>query len=213
METRPDEEDIEALRDAGEDRPRLLAELFEQNRGRLLRMVHLRMDPKLRARVDPSDVLQEAYVEISTRLGDYLAEPRVPFFIWLRLTTAQRIVALHRHHIGTQKRDVRRQIPIERGVVPAVSSAVMAQQLVGVLTTPSGAAMKAEARQQIEEALDAMSPQDREVLVLRHFEELSNGETAAELGIEESAASKRYLRALQRLRRVLESVGLGESMA
>ena len=176
-------------------------------------MVHLRMDPKLRARVSPSDVLQEAFVEISARVGDYLDNPRMPFFLWLRLTTAQQLVAAYRHHVEIQKRDVRRQVRIDRGAFPEASSAVMADRLVGALTTPSGAAMQAEARRQIESALDQLSDKDREVLVMRHFEELSNVEAAQELGIEEPAASKRYLRALQRLRRILADVGLDGGLA
>lgn len=213
METKPDEEEIEALREAGADRPRLLGTLFDKNRDRLRKMVQIRMDPLLRARLDPSDVVQEAYVEVSTRLADYLADPRVPFFVWIRLTTAQHLVTLYRYHVGAQKRDARRQVPIDRGVLPAASSAVMARQLVGALTTPSGAAVKEEIRKQIEDGLEAMNPQDREILVMRHFEELTNRETAAELGIQESAASKRYLRALQRMRKVLRLAGLDESNA
>ena len=213
METKRDEEAIEALREAGADRPKLLGTLFDENRDRLRKMVQIRMDPLLRARVDPSDVVQEAYVEVSTRLADYLADPRVPFFVWIRLTTAQHLVTLYRHHVGAQKRDARRQVPMDRGVLPAASSAVMARQLVGALTTPSGAAVKEEVRKQIEDGLEAMNTQDREILVMRHFEELTNRETAAELGIQESAASKRYLRALQRMRKVLRSAGLDESNA
>lgn len=191
----------------------MLGTLFEAHRRRLLKMVDVRMDPRLRARVSPSDVLQEAFVEISARVGDYLDDPHMPFFLWLRLTTAQQLVAAYRHHVKIQKRDVRRQVRIERGAYPDASSAVMADRLVGALTTPSGAAMQAEARRQIETALDTMRANDREVLVMRHFEELSNAETAQELGIEESAASKRYLRALQRLRRILAGIGLDGASA
>lgn len=208
-----DSEELAALEGAGERRDEVLGRLFEQHRARLRKMVHLRMDPKLRARIDASDVLQETYVEVSARLGDYLDDPRMPFFVWLRFLTAQKLVAFYRHHVATQKRDVRRQVPIERKAFPAASSAVMAEQLIGRLDSPSGAAMQAEARRQVEEALEAMNPNDREVLVMRHFEQLSNLETAHELGLDTSAASKRYLRALQRLRGVLEEAGLGDGQA
>jgi len=196
--------ELRALREAGDNRDRVLGELFEEHRRRLQRMVHLRMDPTLRARVGASDVLQEAYVEISARVSDYLDDPRMPFFLWLRFLTAQKLVDLYRHHVGTQKRDVRRQVRIDRTAFPAASSAVMAEHLVAARISPSGVAVHAEMAQQIQDGLDQMNPSDREVLVMRHFEELSNGETAHELGIESSAASKRYLRALQRLRKILE---------
>lgn len=197
------DEELEALRDAGDDRDRVLGALFEDHRRRLQRMVHLRMDPTLRARVGASDVLQEAFVEISARVSDYIDDPRMPFFLWLRFLTAQKLVDLYRHHVGTQKRDARRQVRIDRATFPAASSVVMAEQLVATRITPSGVAIHAELSQQIQDGLDRMNPNDREVLVMRHFEELSNVETAHELGIEESAASKRYLRALQRLRKIL----------
>jgi len=207
MSEGPDDNELEALQAAGANRDAVFGELFEGHRKRLSRMVRLRMDPKLRARIDASDVIQEAYVEMSARIGDYLENPRMPFFVWMRFLTAQKLVALYRHHIGTQKRDPRRQVRIDRAAFPAASSAVMAEHLVGALPSPSGAAMREEAHRQIEAGIVQMNPNDREVLVMRHFEELSNAETANELGIEESAASKRYLRALQRLRQILESVG------
>ena len=213
MPSEQDEEELAALEGAGEERDEVLGRLFERHRARLRKMVHLRMAPNLRTRIDASDVLQETYVEVSARLGDYLEDPRMPFFVWLRFLTAQRLVALYRHHVATQKRDVRRQVPIERKAFPAASSAIMASQLVGGLNSPSGAAMQAEARKQVEEALDQMNTSDREVLVMRHFEQLSNAETAHELGLKPSAASKRYLRALQRLRSVFEDVDLENGTA
>jgi len=202
-----EQNELEALLAAGQNRPQVLGELFEAHRRRLLKMVHMRMDPNLRGRVSASDVIQEAYMEISARVGDYLADPRMPFFLWLRFLTAQKLVALYRHHAGAQKRDVRRQVRIQPGAFPDASSVVMAQELAGNLTSPSGNAMRVEARLQVEQALDQMNPSDRDVLVLRHFEELSNAEAAVELGIQESAASKRYLRALQRLRKILADAG------
>ncbi len=204
----PTDGDLHALRAAGDgDRERVLGELFEEHRRRLQRMVHLRMDGALRARIGASDVLQEAFVEISARVARYLADPRMPFFLWLRFLTAQKLVDLYRHHVGAQKRDARRQVRIDRAAFPAASSAVMAEQLVGGLASPSGAAMRDEMHRQVQEGLDHMQATDREVLVMRHFEELTHGEAAQELGISEEAASKRYLRALQRLRAVLEQAG------
>jgi RNA polymerase sigma-70 factor (ECF subfamily) len=196
--------DVRALQEAGKDRDRVLGRIFEDHRGRLQRMVRLRMDPTLRARVGASDVLQETYVEITSRVAAYLEDPRMPFFLWLRFLTAQKLVDLYRHHVGTQKRDPRRQVRIDRAGFPQASSAVMAQHLVGGLPSPSGGALQDELRTEVNDALDQMDRKDREVLVMRHFEELSNAETAQELGIAPSAASKRYLRALQRLRKILE---------
>lgn len=204
--THPDD-DLKALAGAGDGRERVLADLFEQHRRRLQRMVRLRMDPKLRARVGASDVVQDTFVEVSARVGDYLEDPRMPFFVWLRFLTAQKLVALYRHHVGTQKRDVRRQVAIDRAGFPEASSVVMSEQLLEVCPSPSDAAMQDELRRRIEAGIEKMNPKDREVLVMRHFEELSNVEAARELGIEESAASKRYLRAMQRLKKILEEAG------
>lgn len=199
-------DDVEALRTAGGDRDAVLGRLLQEHRRRLLKMVDLRMDPNLRARVSPSDVVQETFVEVSTRVGKYLEDPRMPFFLWLRFLAAQKLMAMYRHHAVAQKRDVRRQVPLERPRYPDASSVVMARELAATLTSPSGNAMRDEVRRELEEALDRMASSDREILVLRHFEELSNAEAAAELGIQESAASKRYLRALRRLRNVLSTV-------
>lgn len=203
-EGRRDDPDVEALQRAGDDRDRRLGELFERHRLRLERMVALRMDPAVRQRVGASDVLQEAYLEIADRLGDYLQDPRMPFFLWIRFITAQRLLKLHRHHAGTKKRDVRRQVRIDAPASPAATSAALVDHLAATGVTPSGVAVVGEMRLQLEAALDRMNPTDREVLVLRHFEELSNVETAEALGIGVDAASKRYLRALARLREVLE---------
>ena len=207
---RPRDAELSALRNAGANRDETLGELFEQHRRRLLRMIHVRMDARVKERVGASDVLQETYLEISRRIGDYLAHPNMPFFLWLRFLTAQKLAALHRHHVGTQKRDVRRQVPINRAAFPRASSAILADRLLARGESPSQVAVRAEMRRQVEEALDEMRPGDREVLVMRHFEEMSNVETAEELSIDPSAASKRYLRALNRLRQILEAAGVGD---
>lgn len=200
--------DLQALLAAGSDRSAALAAALDRHRERLLRMVDMRMHPAMRGRLGASDVLQDAWLEISDRLGDYLTDPRMPFFLWIRFITAQRLMALHRRHIGAQKRDVRRQVSLGRGAFPSATSVALVDRLVAAGTTPTQAAVQHELRLQLEEALDEMNPADREVLVLRHFEELTNGEAAAELGIEKPAASKRYVRALRRLREILESCGL-----
>ena len=166
----------------------------------------------MQGRVDPSDVVQEAYLEICRRLADYLRDPRLPFFLWLRLTTGQQLALAHRRHLGVQARDAGREVSLYRGLLPEASSAALAAHLMGKLTTPSQAAVKAELKLRIQEVLNSMDTLDREVLTLRHFEQLTNAETALVLGIRETAAANRYVRALERLRGVLMNMpgGLGE---
>jgi RNA polymerase sigma-70 factor (ECF subfamily) len=179
-----------------------LNELFRRHRDRLKRMVRLRLDPRMQQRVDESDVVQEALVDVASRLPEYLAQPKLPFYLWLRLVTSERLLKLHRTHLGTQMRAAQRERTID-GPWPAASSLALAAQLLGNLTAPSQAAQRAERQRQVQMALEQLDPADREVLALRHFEELSRSETAQVLGISEAAAAKRYLRALQRLRKVL----------
>jgi RNA polymerase sigma-70 factor, ECF subfamily len=179
-----------------------LGALFGRHRGRLLKMVQLRLDRRLRGRLDPEDVVQEAFLDAARRLGDYAADPRMPPFLWLRFLTIQRLQTLHRLHLGVQGRDASREVAIFNGSLPAADSRSLAAQLLGRLTTPSRAAIRAEIQIKIQEALNAMDPVDREILALRHFEELNNGETAAVLGIHKAAASNRYVRALRRLREI-----------
>ncbi len=194
------------LRRAQQGDTQALGELFARYRDRLRRMVRLRLDRRLLGRIDPSDVLQEAYLDVAQRAPQYLANPTLPVFLWLRYLTGQRLLALHRQHLGAQMRDVGQEVSLHRGALPQVTSASLAAQLLGRLTSPTQAAIRAEMQIRLQEALNLMDPMDREVLVLRHFEELSNQETAAVLGIQKSAASNRYLRALKRLKDILSSM-------
>jgi RNA polymerase sigma-70 factor (ECF subfamily) len=198
-----DSQELETLRQASQGDARLLEDHFTRYRARLLRMVKLRLDPRVRGRVDPSDVVQEAYLEISRKLADYLRDPNMPFFLWLRLLTGQKLALAHRQHLGVQARDAGREVSLFHGAYPEASSAALAAQLMGRLSTPSQAAVKAEVRVRVQDALNTMDPIDREVLTLRHFEQLSNSEAALILGIKETAAANRYVRALGRLRGVL----------
>jgi RNA polymerase sigma-70 factor (ECF subfamily) len=182
-----------------------LEQLFACYRLRLRRMVKLRLDPRVQGRIDPSDVVQEAYLECSKKLADYLREPTLPFYLWLRLLTGQKLALTHRQHLGVQARDAGREVSLYRGALPEASSAALAAQLLGKLTSPSQAAMKAELKLRVQEALNGMEALDREVLALRHFEQLSNVETARVLGIKETTACNRYVRALERLRGILSS--------
>ena len=180
-----------------------LSALFSRHRPRLRRMVELRLDRRLQARIDASDVIQEAYVEVVIRLNEYLIAPSYPLFLWLRLIVGERLLKLHRHHLGTQMRDAGLEVSLYRGALPEASSAALAAQLLGKHTSPTQAAVRAERMLRLQEALNTLDAMDREVLSLRHFEQMSLAETAVSLGIKESAAAKRYIRALKRLKKIL----------
>lgn len=173
--------------------------LFEEHRSKLARMIVLRMDPRILGKVDVDDVLQDAFVEASRRVGDFLAAPSVPFFVWLRQITSQVLVDVHRRYLGAQMRDVSREMSLDQPGPAHPSSALLMAQLADSLTSPSQMAIRNEALKQLREALQSLHEIDREVLMLRHLEELGNNEVAAILGIDKHAASKRYVRALGRL--------------
>jgi RNA polymerase sigma-70 factor (ECF subfamily) len=177
--------------------------VFTRHRERLRRMVDIRMDRRLQARIDASDVLQEAYLEVIQRLDEYLSNPKLPLFLWLRLVVGQRLMTLHRRHLGAQQRDAGREVSLFREALPAASSAALAAQLMGKFTSPTQAAMRAERMLRLQEALNTLDPIDREVLSLRHFEELTRTEAAQVLDITEAATAKRYVRAMKRLTNLL----------
>jgi RNA polymerase sigma-70 factor (ECF subfamily) len=183
-----------------------LAELFTRHRQRLKRMVKLRMDHRLQGRIDASDVLQEAYLDIARRAREYVASPSMPAFLWLRWITGQRLVNLHRRHLGSRTRDVGLEVSLHHGALPQATSVSLAAMLLGRLTSPTRAALRAELQLRLQEVLNGMDPIDREVLSLRHFEELNNNETAQVLGISKTAASNRYVRALKRLKDALAGI-------
>ncbi len=202
MTNEPDADDILASRIHASDQ-RALGEFFARHRERLRRMVRLRLDRRLQGRIDPEDVVQEAFVDAVRRLPEYAADPRMPPFLWLRFLTVQRLQMLHRLHLGVKCRDADREVSLYNGSLPVADSRSLAARLLGRLTSPSRAAIRAEIQIKIQDALNAMDPIDREVLALRHFEELNNGETAAVLGLHKAAASNRYIRALRRLKEIL----------
>jgi RNA polymerase sigma-70 factor (ECF subfamily) len=181
--------------------------LVGRSRHRLRRMVEFRLDERLQGRVDPSDVLQDAYLEAWRDLGSYLDRPEIPFFLWLRGIAGNKLRELHRHHLGARMRDPRREVSIHGAEMPESSTAAMADELLDSLTRASEEAARHELKLRLQEALDAMDPIDREVLALRHFEQLSPAETARVLGIKEKAASMRYVRALRRFKEILKSRG------
>lgn len=189
-----------------------LAELFEIYRERLRRIAMFRMDPRIAGRVDVDDVLQEVYLNAAQRIGYALREASGGLFVWFRLLLNQTLADLHRRHLGAQSRDAARERSTRFGSDPKATSFSMSSALLGHLTSPSQAMLRKELSEQLEAALATMSDLDREVLTLRHFEELSNQETARLLGISEQGASLRYVRALARLKGVLQAIpGLADS--
>jgi len=190
-----------------------LGELLEQYRGRLRRMVALRLDPRLNGRGDPSDVIHEGCIDATRRLSEYAVDPSTPFYIWPRFLVGQRIVDIHRRHLGVQARQAGREVSLDRGPMLEASTAALAAQLLGKLTSPSQAAIRAEPKIRLQEALNAMDSTDREILILRHYEQMTNGEAALVPGLDKSAASKRYTRALARLKSILSSLPGGDSVA
>jgi RNA polymerase sigma-70 factor (ECF subfamily) len=211
-EKTPDEEidQVDTLRRGGRQ---ALAALFDTNRERLRRMVELRLDPRLRARLDASDVVQEAFVDVARDLAAYLADPKLPPLLWLRVHVGRRLKTLHRVHLGTRMRDAGLEIALYHGALPEASSAALASMLLGRHTSPTEAVQRAERMLRVQDALNSLDPIDREVLALRHFEQLGRAEAAQVLGITQDAAAKRYFRALKRLKDVLATMpGGGESL-
>jgi RNA polymerase sigma-70 factor (ECF subfamily) len=183
-----------------------LAELFSLYRPRLWRMINFRLHPRLQGRVDPDDVLQDAWLMAVNRIDYFLRDASHSSFIWFRMIVNQTLVELHRHHLGAEKRNAARDVSAHSAWASESTSSSMAFHLSGHLTSPSSAVNRAELARQLDTILQGMNEVDREVLALRHFEELSNGETARVLNMSEQAASGRYIRALGRLKQILEIV-------
>src|SRR5215207_1395202 len=185
--------------------------LLTAHQKKLGRMVAFRMDPRLRGRVDAADVVQDALVEASEHRSDYFRAPGVPLFPWLRGVVNNKLLEVQRHHLGTRMRDANRDLPLDAPRASDDTSAALCAHLTGGLTRPSVAAVRGEVSSRLAAALDEMDPIDREVLALRHFEQLTSAEAGQVLGIQERAAAKRYLRALQRLREILSEMPGGLS--
>jgi RNA polymerase sigma-70 factor (ECF subfamily) len=180
--------------------------LLARHRDRLKRMVHLRLSRRLQGRIDDSDVIQETFLSVSCRLHEYTANPKLPFYLWLRHMTALKLAEIHRRHLGTQLRDADCEVTLHRGGLPEADSMSLAAHLLGQLTTPSQAAIKAETRLIVQDALNNMDPTDREVLALKHFEQLSISEIAEVIGMSKAGAGSRYLRAIKRLKEILSQI-------
>jgi RNA polymerase sigma-70 factor (ECF subfamily) len=179
-------------------------QLLSAHYEKLRRMVAFRLDPRLRGRVDAADIVQDAFSDASAHRAEYFRPPSAPFFLWLRRVVSNKLLEVHRHHLGTRMRDAKRELPLDAPPRNADNtSAALFAHLTAGLTPPSAAAVRGEAMARLATALDEMDPTDREVLALRHFEQLTSAEAAQVLGIQERAAAKRYLRALERLRQTL----------
>ena len=194
----PDTEQL--LERAGRGDPRARQELLIGHRDRLRRMVALRLDRRLAARVDPSDIVQESLAEAHQHLSEYLVRRPLPFYAWLRQFAWERVAKQYERHVRAQRRSVTRE---EAPPLPDESVAQLAQRLIASATSPSRRLLREELRDRVRSALACLKPHDREILVLRYLEGLSNAEAAAVLGLAESTAGMRHLRALERLRALL----------
>jgi RNA polymerase sigma-70 factor (ECF subfamily) len=180
----------------------VLGDLFSLHRQRIWRMIRFRMDRRLAARIDPDDVLQEAFLAARTRIDNFLAEPHGSFFVWLRMIALQTLFDQHRHHIGAEMRNAARDVRIEQPD-SGNTSLCLANQLAGTLTSPSQAVAGIEMVERLEQAIGKMASLDQEIIAMRHFEDLTNLESAEALGISPTAASNRYVRAIARLKEIL----------
>jgi RNA polymerase sigma-70 factor (ECF subfamily) len=188
-----------------------IVELLERYRPRLRRKVALRLDPRLQGRVDASGVIQDGYLDAMRRLDEFIRDPSVPFYIWIRILVGQRVQEQHRRHLGTPGRDLGRKVSIYLGTMPGASAGALAARLLGKLTNPSQAALRPERKLRLQEALNRVDPLNREILVLRPYEQMSNGDAAAALGLSFKAASKRYTRVLEHLDEILNALPGRES--
>lgn len=181
-----------------------LSDLFTQHRDRLERLIAFRLHPRLRSRVDPADILQEAFIEISRRMTDYLSRPEVSFYVWARQLTLQALIGVQRRHFS-QRRDAHQEAASPESGSDATCLS-LAHAICAQNTTPSRAALRAEEIEQLHAALATMDQTDQEVLAMRHFEQLTNTEVAESLGLSVTAASNRYVRAMTRLTEILHRV-------
>lgn len=208
-ETEPKSEQArieELIASAASGQPNALGDLLQSFRDQLIRIIKFRMDPRLRGRLDADDVVQDAFIEATERFSTYVEKREMPFFLWLRFITVQKLFQMHRRHLGVKSRDAGREISIYSSPCPQATSAVLAAHLLGKHTSPSLAAMRAEATNRVEKALNSMNEVDREILALRRFEKLKNDQVAKLLNISKTAASNRYIRALERLQKEVKEL-------
>jgi RNA polymerase sigma-70 factor (ECF subfamily) len=193
----------ELLSQAREGRPEAVERLLTAHREPLRRMIGLRLDPALAARVDASDIVQDVLLEAHRRLAEYLRNPAMPFHLWLRHIAKDHVIDAHRRHRQAQRRSLDREQPLVPAGLADHSSFELAGQILDQELTPATAAIRHELQRRLDAAVAELGEDDREVILMRHGEQLSNQEVAAALGLSEAAASMRYLRAVRRLRAAL----------
>ncbi len=194
---------LELLADAGRGKPEAVNQLLERHRAALRKLIHLRLDRKIARRVDASDVVQDVLLEANERLQEYLADPCMPFHLWLRHLAKDRMIDMHRRHRGAQRRSLDRERSLAAPQFGDQSSFDLAGQLAASELTPAAASIRRELEQRFLTALDQMDEDDRDILLMRHFEQLGNSEAAEALGLSPAAAGMRHLRALRKLRAIL----------
>ena len=191
------------LRDAGDGSPDAVNQLMNRHRDALRQMVRLRLDRALAQRIDASDVVQDVLLEASRRLDDYIRNPAMPFHLWLRQLAKDRMIDMHRRHRTAKRRSVDAERPLAAPQYADCSSMDLAAQLKDHELTPAAANIRRELEARFLAAIEQLDEQDRELILMRHYEHLGNSEVAETLGISQPAAGMRYLRALRRLRTIL----------
>jgi RNA polymerase sigma-70 factor (ECF subfamily) len=199
------------LDDARRGAPGAIDKLLGEFRDPLRRVIDLRLDPAIARRVDASDIVQDVLIEANQRLIEYLKSPDMPFHLWLRHLAQDRIIDTHRRHRLAQRRSVDREQPIASPAWTDESSVALVAQLIDTERTPTSEAIRHELQRRLADAIAQLADDDRDIILMRHHEALSNQEVARSLGLTEAAASMRYLRALRRLRTVLVPGGDGEA--
>lgn len=181
-----------------------LGDVFTVHRPRIWQIIHFRLNNQVRGRVDPDDVVQEVFLAAEKRIEHFINGDFPSFFLWLRLVAGQTLSDIHRRHLSTEARSAFRETPSNDRDAWGNTSLCLSQRFIAHLTSPSQAAVKSELMDEVRSALESMNEIDREVLALRHFEELTNQEVASELKITQKTSSMRYMRALERLRNILQ---------
>lgn len=195
IEESNDKSELEQLKAEGNI---ALARIYASNQERLERIVVFRMDPRIRRRIDAADVLQEAYLEMDRRLHDYVADPKVSVLIWMRQRVLQKLIDMQREQFR-DKRDVNKEQQPAANWNSGNTSLSVNAFLAASITSPSQFLIRNEDVLQLQSAMDSLSDIDREVIALRHFEQLTNQQVAEVLSLSTTAASNRYIRALNRL--------------
>jgi RNA polymerase sigma-70 factor, ECF subfamily len=191
----------------GPAEPDAPAELFARHKERLRRMVRVRLDPCLRGRLDSSRVLDLVYQDFCRRIEEYQGQAGSPFYLWLRQVAGQRLRLLSQEHLGDRPAETGQDVTLYRGALPAVNSTALAAQLLGQATAATQAASRADMQLRLQDALNSMDPMEREILILCHFEDLSNVEAAMVLGLETKVAGQGYIRAMKKLKDMMSLRG------